>query len=97
MSGCAQARTRVCGVCTRKAAKLIAISDTVLLFIQDYHFKDYNRSEYPSVICMSCDATLRYIDKLEDGEIPIRRLPDIKDYESKKAPRVTRAGVPSRI
>ena len=91
MSGCAQARTRVCGVCTRKAAKLIAISDTVLLFIQDYHFKDYNRSEYPSVICMSCDATLRYIDKLEDGEIPIRRLPDIKDYESKKAPRVTRA------
>ena len=91
MSGCARARTRVCGVCTRKAAKLIPISDTVLLFIQDYHFKDYNRSEYPSVICMSCDATLRYIDKLEDGEIPIRRLPDIEDYESKKAPRVTRA------
>ena len=77
MSGCAQARTRVCGVCTRKAAKLIHISDTILLFIKDYHFKDYNRSEYPSVICI----------KLEDGLIPI------KDYESKKASRVTRAAV----
>ena len=92
MSGCARAKTRVCGVCTRKAANLIAISDTVLIFIKDYVYKDYNRYEYPSVICMSCDATLRYIDKLEDGEIPIRRLPDITDYESKRAPpRVTRS------
>ena len=92
MSGCARAKTRVCGVCTRKAANLIAISDTVLIFIKDYVYKDYNRYEYPSVICMSCDATLRYIDKLEDGEIPIQRLPDITDYESKRAPpRVTRS------
>ena len=91
MSKCAGARTRVCGVCTRKAANLRNISDTVLLFIKDYHFKDYNLDEFPSVICVSCDATLRYIDNLEDGEIPIRRLPDIKDYESKRAPRVTRS------
>ena len=91
MSGCARARTRVCGVCTRKGPNLRAISDTVLLFIKDYHYKDYNFDEFPSVVCVSCDAVLRYIDKLEDGEIPTRRLPDITDYENKRAPRVTRS------
>ncbi len=91
MSGCARARTRVCGVCTRKGPNLRAISDNVLLFIKDYHYKDYNFDEFPSVVCVSCDAVLRYIDKLEDGEIPTRRLPDITDYENKRAPRVTRS------
>ena len=91
MSGCARARTRVCGVCTRKAANLRPISDTVLLFIKDYHYGGYNRDEFPSVICGSCDYILRCIDKLEDGEIPTRRLPNITDYESKRAPRVTRS------
>ena len=91
MSGCSNARTRVCGVCTRKAANMRNISDNILTFIQDYHYHGYNKDDFPSVICVSCDATLRYIDKLEEGEIPIRRLPDISDYEGKKMPRVTRA------
>ena len=96
MSECAWARTRVCGVCTRKAANLRPISDTVLQFIKDYHYGGYNRDEFPSVICVSCDAILRYTDNLEDGEIPTRRLPNVTDYENKRAPRVTRSYASSK-
>ena len=91
MSGCAVARSRVCGVCTRKGPNLRNISDAVLIFIQDYHYKEYNKDDFPSVICGSCDYVLRCMDKLEDGEIPTRRLPDITGYESKRMPRLTRA------
>ena len=91
MSGCAVSRSKVCGVCTRKGPNLRNISDAVLIFIQDYHYKDYNKDEFPSVICGSCDYILRCIDKLEEGEIPTRRLPNITDYESKRAPRLTRS------
>ena len=91
MSGCTKARTRVCGVCTRKAANMRNICDNLLTLIQDYHYTGYNKDDFPSVICVSCDATLRYLDKLEVGEIPIRRLPNITDYESKRMPRVTQA------
>ena len=91
MSGCTKARTRVCGVCTRKAANMRNISDNLLTLIQDYHYTGYNKDDFPSVICVSCDATLRYLDKLEEGEIPIRRLPNITDYVSKRMPRLTRA------
>ena len=91
MSGCAVARSRVCGVCTRKGPNLRNISDAVLIFIQDYHYKDYNKDDFPNVICGSCDYVLRCMDKLEEGEVPTRRLPDITDYESKRAPRLTRS------
>ena len=96
MSECARARTRVCGVCTRKAANLRPISDTVLQFIKDYHYGGYNRDEFPSVICVSCDAILRYTDNLEDGEIPTRRLPNVTDYDNKRAPRVTRSSASTK-
>ena len=90
MSGCAVARSRVCGVCTRKGPNLRNISDAVLIFIQDYHYKDYNKDDFPNVICGSCDYVLRCMDKLEEGEVPTRRLPDITDYEGTEANQVHR-------
>ena len=90
---CAKARTRVCGVCTRKAKDLRPISEAVLGFIKDYIYQDYDVDYYPSVVCGSCTFILRYMDKLEEGQTPVRRLPNITDYEKKRAPRGTRSGV----
>ena len=67
-SECSKARGRVCGVCTRKAPNMRPISAIVLRMILDYHYDSYNTEEFPHVICVSCDQTLRYIDKLEDDE-----------------------------
>ena len=90
MSECAKARTKVCGVCTRKG-KLRGISDSVLKMIREHHFADYNFDEFPSVICMGCDRLLRFIDKAKkDKTKPKGKLPSIT-YDDKRAPRVTRA------
>ena len=59
---CAKARTRVCGVCTRKAKDLRPISEAVLGFIKDYVYQDYDVDYYPSVVCGSCTFILRYTD-----------------------------------
>ena len=92
MSKCAENRTKVCGVCTRKG-KLRNISDATLILIRAHHYCDYNTQELPSVICESCNRILQYIDsaKLMEQE-PKRKLPSIS-YEDKMAPRVTRASV----
>ena len=74
---------KLCGVCRRKQKGLKNISPAYLGLIRDYHHSDYDiaSGNFPSVICPSCQATLREIrSSKKNGSSPKRKLPE-NQYE----------------
>ena len=61
-----EALRTVCASCWKKSKNVRSVSDKVAGFIQQFVYKDYDKSNgfHPTVVCTGCHYTLSNLDKV---------------------------------
>ena len=65
-----EALRTVCASCWKKSKNVRSVSDKVAGLICQFVYKDYDKSNgfHPTVVCTGCQATLSYLDKVNNSQ-----------------------------